>query len=194
MTEQHDAAVSARDRVPVGDGADRTDDPMAAWSCEKTAATFDGNLPPPTWVNIETTRFCNLACRMCIPALSGTTKEGPHLDLDRFRRYAEQIFPYAEVLQPSVSGEPMLTRGFAEMVETAASYGLKIDMVTNGTILSDRLLETMTPHLGRITFSIDGATKETFEAVRIDANFDQVLRNVRRWVAAAQTILCGSTK
>lgn len=145
----------------------------------KPPLPFDGRVPPPDWVCIETTRYCNLRCRMCLPFLDGITVTGPHMSIEEFSRYAKEVFPFARTFQPSVSGEPLVTKDFEAMVAAAKSYGVKMEMTTNGTRLTPRLVETIIPILEEIDISFDGATKATFERIREGSNFEKVLENIR---------------
>lgn len=146
------------------------------------AEPFDGRVPPPQWANIETTKFCNLRCRMCIQFNDGTTVAGPHMPLEEFERIAWSVFPYVDRWQPSVSGEPTMSRGFEDMLAIAEQFGVKGDVFTNGTLLSEAMIERLAPNLGGLTISFDGATKATFESIREGAVFEDVVGKVRRLV------------
>src|SRR5690349_12859957 len=151
-------------------------------SASRTDEPFDGRVPPPKWANIETTKFCNLRCRMCIQFNDGTTVAGPHMPFNEFERIARSVFPYVERWQPSVSGEPTMSRGFEEMLAIAAEFGVKGDVFTNGTLLSDAMIERLGPNIGCLTISFDGASKATFESIREGARFEDVVGNVQRLV------------
>ena len=150
--------------------------------------SFEGRLPPPDWICIETTRYCNLKCRMCLPYLDGITVTGPHMELEAFRRYAQATFPFATRFQPSVSGEPTMSKGFKEMLEIVRDFGLQMEIVTNGTLLTDKMLDVLLPCLGQISISFDGATKETFEAIREEGKYDRVVASIKRLVRRIREI------
>ena len=151
-------------------------------SRSRPAEPFDGRVPPPQWANIETTKFCNLRCRMCVQFNDGTTVAGPHMPLEEFERIAYSVFPYVERWQPSVAGEPTMSRGFEQMLAIAEQFGVKGDVFTNGTLLSEAMIERLGPNLGGLTISFDGATKATFESIREGAVFEDVVVKVRRLV------------
>ncbi|MAG57305.1 MAG: hypothetical protein CMJ83_13510 [Planctomycetes bacterium] len=156
---------------------------MPPSSPESAAATglpaFDGTLPPPRVVVIETTRHCNLKCPTCLQFLAGTTVSGPHMKIDLFRKVAAEVFPHVDVFQPTVSGEPFMSKGFVEMVETAKQWGVRLDITTNGTFLDERRRALVLPVLSALWLSIDGATRETFEKLRLGAKFDKVMGYMR---------------
>lgn len=144
---------------------------------------FDGRVPPPDFASIETTRFCNLRCRMCIQFQDGTTVSGPHMDFAEFERIALSVFPYVTRWQPSVSGEPTMAQNFERMLALAERFGVKAEMFSNGTLLTPKMIEKLAPNLGAMSISFDGATPETFERIREGADFAQVVANVRNLVA-----------
>lgn len=149
---------------------------------------FDGTLPPPSFASIETTMYCNLSCPFCIQFQDGTTVRGPHMEAATFEAVAAKLFPHLEVFQPSVSGEPLMSRGLERILELAARHGMRGVYHSNGTLLNDRLVAMILPTLGRLNISFDGATKPTFESLRRGAQFERVLENIRRVVAAARTL------
>ncbi|MCK5942767.1 MAG: SPASM domain-containing protein [Planctomycetes bacterium] len=143
-------------------------------------APFDGRVPPPDFAGIETTRFCNLRCRMCLQFNDGTTVAGPHMELHEFERIANSLFPYVSRWQPTVSGEPTMSQGFEQMLAIAERFGVKAEMFSNGTLLKQSMIEKLAPNLGSMSISFDGVSKETFEHIREGADYDQVIGNVQR--------------
>jgi radical SAM protein with 4Fe4S-binding SPASM domain len=152
-------------------------------------APYDGSAPPPKFVNIETTRFCNLRCRMCVQFQDGTTVSGPHMGIDEFERIANSVFPYVERWQPSVSGEPLMSKDFLRMLALAERFGVKAEIYSNGTLLHDAMVRKLVPNLAAVTISFDGASKETFEDIREGADHGDVLAGIRRLVDACRRTL-----
>lgn len=144
-----------------------------------TRLPFDGRVPPPDFVNIETTKYCNLRCEMCHQFQDGTVITGPHLEMDRFNAWADATLPFAHRMQPSVTGEPLMSKGLPRMLEKVAEYGVRLDIVTNATLLNARMRAQLLPVLGRITISFDAAHERAFETVRAGAKFETVVANVR---------------
>lgn len=139
---------------------------------------YDGSAAPPVIVNIETTKFCNLRCRMCLQFLEGSTVKGPHMRLDHFRAIAADVFPFVDYWQPSVAGEPIVTKHFGEMLDTAHSYGLTMDMTTNGTLRRGAVMDRVVRDLRSVQFSFDSPVKQTFESIRIGAHFETIVANI----------------
>lgn len=144
---------------------------------------FDGSVPPPDFAGIETTRFCNLRCRMCLQFNDGTTVAGPHMELAEFERIAGSLFPYVTRWQPTVSGEPTMSQGFETMLAIAERFGVKAEMFSNGTLLKPSMIERLAPNLGSMSISFDGVTKDTFEGIREGADYEHVVGNVKQLMA-----------
>ncbi len=79
-------------------------------------------------------------------------------------------------------GEPFLDPKIFDRIEFCHRHGVYTLLSTNGTLLDEtaaaRLLDTP---LENITFSFDGATKETFEHYRKGARFERVRDNFVRF-------------
>ena len=101
------------------------------------------------------------------------------MDAATLKQLANRIFPFADRIQLSVSGEP-LVRKLDDVLELAAHHGVRIEINTNATRLDERMLDALLPHLGVVVVSFDGATKATFERIREGARFEVVLENTRR--------------
>lgn len=127
---------------------------------------------------------CNLKCRMC--GFSDLRVGGlPKFDLPMalFEKIVDEILPRTRYLALSCMTEALMTRDFPERIALLPRAGVPFtELITNGTLLTDRIIEAiLAVPLSRIAVSIDGATKETFEAVRPGAIFEKVIANVRRF-------------
>jgi MoaA/NifB/PqqE/SkfB family radical SAM enzyme len=129
--------------------------------------------------NLEPTFRCNLECPMC-PRFSS---EDPYLDMSRetFGRIVDAM-GYAHTVDFTGWGEPMLHREIYGMIAAARAKGCVTTMTSNGTTLNEsngrRLIDA---GLDRLVVSVDGMTPETYDPIRIGADFHRVTRNVRRF-------------
>lgn len=143
--------------------------------------------PLPEYVQIEPVGQCNLRCRMC--PIQFRTDGGPGqpratMAIDVFRKLVDQ-FPSMTELQLQGLGEPLLHLQFFEMVRYAAARGIRVSTNTNLTVLSEqRAEECVRSGLQTMHISLDGATAATYQAIRLRARFERVLRNLRRLVQA----------
>ncbi len=142
----------------------------------------DRTLGSPTFLEIEPTIQCNLKCIFCVnPFL---TRARAQLSLEQFRKILDQ-FPSLMKISLVGIGESFMNRDLFKMIQEARSRGIEIGTTTNGTILTDAILqEILSSDLQWLNFSLDGATKTTYERLRPGAVFEKVLANIQRVAAA----------
>ena len=76
-------------------------------------------------------------------------------------------------------GEPMMHPRFFDMITHAASRGINVTTNSNVTLLTrERAEKCVTSGLSTLHVSLDAATQETYERIRVRAHFDRVLRNL----------------
>ena len=129
---------------------------------------------------VETTAKCNLYCPMCPRETHPQPKEDMADEV--FERLVTESGLSAEHMMLIGLGEPLLDPKIFDRVEFCDRHGIYTLLSTNGMLLDEetsaRLLETPLEH---ITFSFDGATKETFEYYRKGARFERVRDNFVRF-------------
>lgn len=147
--------------------------------------------PLPRFIQIEPVGQCNLRCRMCPIALR---RDGPPWGPPAFMEMATYLrlldgFPAAEELQLQGLGEPMMHPAFFEMVGAAVARGIRVSTNSNLTLLTPaRARRCVESGLDTLHVSIDGACAETYESIRLGANFGKVIRNLDRIVAARKSL------
>jgi len=86
-------------------------------------------------------------------------------------------------------GEPMMHPRFFDMVAYATKLGIRVTTNSNLTLLNDRQSERcVASGLDSLHVSIDGASAETYERIRVRAHFDRVVRNLERLLAARERL------
>ena len=128
----------------------------------------------PVRLQIEPTDICNLKCVMCTrEILSGM--DSTTLSLEKFRGLLDEIDPYYVTVNGL--GEPLIDDTIFEKLGSLHERGIMTAMPTNGTrITGERASRLAENHPDTLTFSIDGATKRTFEAIRKQGRFEDIIR------------------
>jgi radical SAM protein with 4Fe4S-binding SPASM domain len=143
--------------------------------------------PYPKYLQIEPVGQCNLRCTMCaIQFRQDGPPYGPvaFMDFGDFTRLIDQ-FTGLEVLHLQGLGEPMMHPRFFDMVRYAVDKGIRVTTNSNLTLLNQRRAELcVTSGLDTLHVSLDGATAETFERIRVRGHFDRVIRNIELVSAA----------
>ncbi len=140
---------------------------------------------------------CNLKCVMCeehspysdfIPTLyreTGIKRRRMKLEtVEDIFRQAEQL-GVKEII-PSTMGEPLMYKGIEKIFELSRKHNIKINLTTNGTFPKLTVKEwakLIVPNTTDVKISWNGATKETAEKVMLGLNFNQVVENVKSFVA-----------
>lgn len=133
----------------------------------------------PTWINLTSTTVCNLKCFMCNQFLDPNSPK-VMLDEDVYQRVVRELYPYAKTMQLSAFGEPLMTPKMEQKLDDLERHGLKLEMVSNGTLMmkESKFREQLLRTLELVTFSMDGATRATYNSVRTGAEFDEVFANI----------------
>lgn len=139
----------------------------------------------PTWVNLTGTTICNLKCFMCNQFLDPDIPKWIMNDAV-YDKVVRELYPFAKTVQFSAFGEPLMTPGMEQKLDDLERTHTKLEMVSNATLMmkESRFREKLLKTLGLVTFSIDGATRETYNSVRTGADFDEVLDNITRFAQA----------
>ena len=141
-------------------------------------------LPPTRFltVRIDITNKCNLRCKMCYFSME-KVKQQPRTEMSvhLFQKIAREVLPVAKQLIISAGAEPLYSRKFPEMLEIAARHHVPYTaFFTNGTLFNEHNIKTIiTAGVNVIIISFDGATPQTYEAIRRGAKFEQVVKNIR---------------
>jgi radical SAM protein with 4Fe4S-binding SPASM domain len=136
---------------------------------------IDGELKLPTVIEIEPTNYCNLRCRMCHVSYQAKG-ERHHIELEALRRF-RSLTDTLVVLGSNF--EPMMHPSFSEMLSMFRDFGFRLDIITNGTLLNDEIIDMMTKcNFNKIGFSFDGIRKETYESIRRNAHYERTIENI----------------
>lgn len=146
----------------------------------------------PNLIFIESVMGCNLRCPMC-PVPKGITTMNKRsyqaMTLAIFTKIIEQISEKPRQLWLNQLGEPLLNHDLLDFVKIAKSRGHSVDFTTNGTKMTPELADALIRQgLDGITFSFDGWTKETYEQIRVGANYESVVENIRNFIRIRQEL------
>jgi len=128
-------------------------------------------------VKLDMVVRCQLRCIMCHFAHPEFEESKTLMDRDLLEKVAGELFPRAHDVVLSSSAEPLMSPELPRALELCAQYGVpNFHFSTNGLSLTrdivDKTIEVQMPLL---TFSIDAATKETFEIIRTPAKWERVI-------------------
>ncbi|MCB9631181.1 MAG: alpha amylase N-terminal ig-like domain-containing protein [Sandaracinus sp.] len=148
----------------------------------------------PTRLYLTLTERCNLRCVHCITDAPRRTADGSARTmapwvLDALR----EAFLGVSYVGFSHGGEslvhPDFFRFLRTIVDTRATRPGRLDvhLLSNGLRLTEPTIASLVDHgLTSLAISLDGATRETQETIRLGGRFDTVLTNVAHAVAARE--------
>lgn len=117
----------------------------------------------PDVVGLHTTEICNLKCVQCPRSVSPGKLVLPR---DALARVCDALFPTArKVILTAAAGEPLL-RDFDLVLERALEYGVRIDVITNGTVLTEALYAAAAPAFDHVNVSLDALDPDLYGALR----------------------------
>ncbi|MGE0042840.1 MAG: radical SAM protein [Vicinamibacterales bacterium] len=152
----------------------------------EAAPVRDLNVPAlPSRLYIECTAACNISCfqACCAPETGITrTRQAGMLDFDLFTRVVDEAGPSLVRIDFFNYGEAFLHKRAVEMCEYIKTRFPHIYLYTstNGLALNEEKARRLV-HSGidEVTFSIDGASQETYARYRQRGKFDVALANLR---------------
>lgn len=150
----------------------------------------------PLFLQIETNQICNLRCPSCpigTPEAHEkyiTTQKMPREIYDRIILEGEKY--ECPSVEPQGTNEPLLDQDLENQIKFASNHGfIDIMLNTNATLLSESRSRSMLKSgLTRIRFSLDAATKETYEKVRLGAKYDVTMKNIEGFLRIKRKEKC----
>jgi len=136
----------------------------------------------PISADIEPAAVCNFKCKMC--QVTYWNRKPQSITLEDFKKVLDQI-PTLMKVKIQGMGEPFLNRELIEIIQYANKKNLIISTTTNASLLTEsKCQELINSGIDEVLVSIDGGTKETYEKIRVQGNFDILKRNVGNLVKA----------
>jgi Radical SAM superfamily len=139
----------------------------------------------PSRLYIECTAACNISCNQacCAPETGITrTRNAGMLDFELFRRVVDEAGPSLGRIDFFNYGEAFLHKRAIEMCEYIKSRFPTIYLYTstNGLAFNeDGARRLVRSGIDEVTFSLDGASQETFAIYRQRGDFEKAIRNLR---------------
>jgi short-subunit dehydrogenase/MoaA/NifB/PqqE/SkfB family radical SAM enzyme len=130
-------------------------------------------------LQVESSLACNLRCLMC--PWKEISKKAPDRGVmspdvwGAIRPYLKEVAS----IDFTGGGEPLLQPHLAEWIGEAKSAGCETGFLSNGLLLTaKRLRAILDAGVDWICISMDGASAETYNRIRVGSNFERVCENV----------------
>ena len=131
---------------------------------------------------IEVSARCNLRCQMCAIGFDtryrGSSGRPAFFQPELFSRL-RPIFPTLVRAHLYGLGEPVLNPHLTDYIRELSDAGVEVWFTTNATLIEEEKAEAFAQAgADRVSISIDGATRRTYETIRRGARFDKLLRGL----------------
>lgn len=131
----------------------------------------------PDVVSLLTTEVCNLRCVMCPRSVKPGVRRLPRgVLVDAL----DSLFPTARkaIVSPH-HGEPLVS-DFDLVLDRARQFGVKLDVVTNGVLLTGALYREARDALDCVNVSVDSIVPEVYERIRAGGRFEHLRGNLEQ--------------
>jgi wyosine [tRNA(Phe)-imidazoG37] synthetase (radical SAM superfamily) len=136
----------------------------------------------PRCIQIETNLACNAACPFC-PYTH--LERGPKFMADWiWKKIVDETRGLGVVYRPFLINEPLSERRLPEITRYIKQDGTaQVEINSNGGLMNDkRARELLDAGLDVARFSVDGFSRQTYEPSRPGVDYDEVVRNLNRFV------------
>ncbi|MBU0468971.1 MAG: radical SAM protein [Candidatus Omnitrophica bacterium] len=130
---------------------------------------------------VEISNACNLKCSMC--PRNNMERKVEFMTPKVFESIIKDNKETLEFVSLNGYGEPLMHPDLSKFLNICKKYKIKSGISTNCTLLDEnRSKELLEDPPDQIILAIDGATSKSYEKVRVGANFDIVINNVKRFL------------
>lgn len=114
---------------------------------------------------------CNLHCPYCYADAGHRLID--ELNISESLNLIDQVVEIGAQEIVFSGGEPTLRRDLSTLVEHAARLGLKVGLITNGTLLDRKMALSLSHYVSTVTVSLDGASAQAHDQLRGEGSFDK---------------------
>ena len=126
------------------------------------------------------TNGCNMRCPHCY-MYAGCKKED-ELKTDEIISFLSEI-KKTGINKITFSGGEVCTRDdFSEIINRTYELGFEIEVLTNGTLWTDEMIESLSPKINKVQISVDGYSEEENARIRGKGNFEKSLSTVDKFI------------
>jgi len=134
--------------------------------------------PYPQYIEIEMTTICNKRCVLCEHTY-WTDQPSKHLSLNEFKHIIDQ-FPKLKWTNLTGEGDAFLNPDYLKMIAYLKSKDIPVFLVDSFDLINENVANQLVKlGVDGIYISMDGATKETYNSVKVGCDFDRVIKNIK---------------
>lgn len=142
-------------------------------------------------LDVYLTNACNLRCKYCFNL---DDLSAPQIPLQDVCQILAAAYGKGHRYVSITGGEPFIYRRIFEVLDFAHDLGFWINILSHGGLLTDEKIRSLKSYWRlRVRISLDGANKETHDALRGQGTFDTTLARVDRLIEDGIAVGVGMT-
>lgn len=141
-------------------------------------------LKTPFVVYIEPSGYCNLKCIFCPQSTGGKALKKDLMPLKLFEKLIDDLSEFSDkvkLLRVCGNGEPLTNKDIVKMLQYAKEKNVaeRIELISNGLLLTDDLAKNLPRFASRIVISIEGLSAGEYQKTcGLKINFQNLLDKI----------------
>lgn len=129
-------------------------------------------------LQLSISRGCNLNCRYCYATDRREHGRRP-LSLYQYRQLVDDVHNISpDITFTLTGGEPLLNRDYLDIGRYIAGRGHSVDLLTNGTLITEANIDSIARIFYRVTISIDGSNAHLHNRFRGAGAYERAERAI----------------
>lgn len=131
---------------------------------------------PEISLQLFLTNQCNLNCIHCY--MDAGISYNNELSTEEFISVVDNFAKFHQTKVVFSGGEPLLHPGFFDIANRCKEHGMLVHLLTNGTLISEDMIDKFERCVDEIQLSLDGATPEVNDQIRGEGVFRRVVHAI----------------
>lgn len=149
---------------------------------EKIKEIISGSIPLPQTLDLFVSNRCNHSCLGC-HSKNLFNLSPPFLKFKEFREKIDELQTVGiEAIEISGGGEPLLNPDIIQFVKYIIKKGMKVGLITNGTIFFKETAQELISNLVYIRVAFDAASPEIYKKIHLVDDYRNLLKNINNLV------------
>lgn len=145
----------------------------------------------PSVIQVEPTNRCNFKCKICPRFSADYEQKNLDLSLNNFKLIMSNFPKISKVILYG-RGEPFLNGEIFDMIKLLKDRDITVSTLTNGSLLNSVInKQVIDSGIDDISFSIDSADPIINDKLRVGANLNSMLPNIKNLVKNGKNIKFG---
>lgn len=140
---------------------------------------FPTMLKSPRKIEIENTTVCNKKCIFCCHNHPSQEIRQQQMSFDNFKKVIDDL-PHLRWVNIAGIGSNFLHKDYIRMLEYLSAKNLNVNFVDEFDFFTEEhSRKVIELGVNSIYISFDGATKKTYEKIKVNCNYDKALANIK---------------